>query len=128
MKTILLAAISTFWMTSACLSDPSPLSLEWKLPDELTRILLEKTGTKSVRTIAKAAYRHTDQFDILAVNAELNNKSDLTGGLVEGIMHVDVAFVMPKNGKLTLYSLNFPIEKVLSGEEIDLTKGFEEFK
>lgn len=128
MKIILLAAISTFWMTSACLSDASPLSLEYKLPAGLTKILLEKTGAASVNTINEAAYRHTDQLDILAINADLNNPSDLKGSFVEGIMHVNVVFVKSKNGKITLYSFDSPIKNVLSTKEIDLTKGFLEFK
>jgi hypothetical protein len=121
---ILVLAVSAF----ACRADDSQASLRWKLPDRLKSILLDKTGAKSIRTISKMAYRHTEKFDVLAVSAELENRGDIKSGIREGIMHVEVVFVETKEGKIVLYSLEFPMGQLLSNQDIDLNKGFVEYK
>ncbi len=128
MKAILFIALAVLSTISPCLSDDSQISLQWKIPAELEKILLDKTGAKSVRVITKVAYRYTEKFDVLAISAELENHRDIKIGIQEGIMHVEVAFIKNKNGQIDLYTMEGPIGNILMNQEIDLSEGFIKFK
>lgn len=128
MKFISIIAIFILTFALPGQSNEAPHSLEWVLPEKLAKLLLEKTGTASIRTITKAVYLHTESSNILAISAELNNNANLTGNIIEEIMQVNVAFVVAKSGKLTLYSLAFPIKNILNEDKINLNEDYVELK
>ena len=128
MKTMKYYLTIIFGLLIAVCAEASELSLRWQMPEEMKKILLEKTGAKSIHLISGVACRYTAKYEIVAIEAELNTWGDVKIGLNEGIMHVRVAFVKQDGGEVLLYSLDYRIEHVLTSKSLDLSDGFLKFK
>jgi hypothetical protein len=91
-------------------------------------VLLQETGTKSVFSVRELAYRQCDRYEILAAKVELQNHSDIEGGIMEGIMHVTVVFVTQGDEAVVLYGTDESVESVVYAKEGDLKHLIKPFK
>lgn len=99
-----------------------------KLPDPIEKLLLQKTGTKSVFSVRELAYRQCEKFEILAAVVELENHADVEGDIVEGVMHVRVVFVSQRDGAVKMYGTDEELQTVVNVKEVDMKRFLKPFE
>jgi len=110
--------------TTCCAQEtPIPVqSIILKLPACIEKVLLRKTGAKSVISVSELAYRKCDQFEVLAAVIELENYPDIKGDIVEGIMHARAVFITQKDGSVKIYDTDEQIQTVVYAKEDDMKR------
>ena len=128
MKPLLFSALFCFLFGGILKANGTQIYLTPQVPEPLQRLLLEKTGAKSISSFQRIVFRKDYEIELLAVAAELNQWENVQGPVVEGIMHVNVVFIKKKGGELAVYSLDYPIHELLSADKIDTQKGMTLYK
>ena len=119
---ILILQLLLIGICCAQVPQSTPQRIALKLPDSIEKVLLRKTGTKSILAVRELAYRQCDKFEILAAVLELENYPDLKVGVIEGIMHVSVVFVTEKDGSVKMYKTDERIQTVVYAKEVDIKR------